>query len=483
MLLALFGAALGVLIASWGIGMIPAEGLPRLDFFARGRVLGFAVAAAVTCSLFFGLAPALWSTRADLAIAMKQGVREGVDRHSRIRSILMSTQVALAVVLLSGAGLFVHSLRNVQEVDPGFDLDHMLRVAIDLRTAGYTDTATAQFYERAVDALRETPGIRGAAVTTMTPLSGSMSITGFSVPGVDDASTADPTLNLRRMMSGDYPISVTVGPEYFAATGTPVLQGRDFGAADRGGSSPVAIVNQSFASHYWPSESPVGKCIDIGTTDSAKCHTVVGVVANARYVLIEEADRQAFFLPITQLSGSHDRYILVRTTADPSTEIGTVRTALQRLDARLPYANIQTMSDVLRPQLQPRRLGAAMFGAFGVLALALAAIGLYGVISYAVSQRTHEVGIRLALGAQPAQVLRLVVRQGVVLTVIGLVIGIVAALAGSRLITHFLFGVDAADPITFVGVCVALGAVAALASYIPARRAARVDPIEALRTE
>jgi putative ABC transport system permease protein len=209
----------------------------------------------------------------------------------------------------------------------------------------------------------------------------------------------------------------------------------------------------------------------------------VGIVADAKYLQLEENPRPVFFLPIAQWSGSHDRYILVRTAGDPAAAIPNVRATLQRLAANLPYVNVQTMADVLRPQLQPRRLGAAMFGAFGVLALALAAIGLYGVISYAVAQRTHEVGIRLALGAQPAQVLRLVVRQGALLTGIGLLIGIAGALAGARLIAHFLFGVSAADPVTFAGVCMALGAVAALASYIPARRAARVDPIIALKAE
>lgn len=481
-LLALFGAALGVVLASWGTGVVPAEGLPRLDFFARGRVLWFAVIAAVACGIVFGLAPALWATRSDLAGAMKQGVREGVDRRSRLRSALMVLQVALAVVLLSGAGLFVHSLRNVQSIDPAFDAEHMLRVSIDLKTAGYGDTARAQFYEQAVEALRDAPAVRGAALTTMTPLSGSMYITGFRIPGFEDPATSDPALNLRRMMSGDFPVSITAGPGYFGAIGTPLLQGRDFQPSDRAGSQPVAIVNASFAKHYWPSRNPIGQCIDIGDSDSPKCYTVVGIAADARYVQIEEKNRPAFFLPIT-MSGSQDRYILVRTSGDPAAAIPGVREALQRLASNLPYVNIQTMSDVLRPQLQPRRLGAAMFGAFGILALALAAIGLYGVISYAVAQRTHEVGIRLALGARPAQVLRLVVRQGVLLTGVGLLIGIAGALAGARLLTHLLFGVSSADPITFVGVCVALGAVAALASWIPARRAARVDPAIALREE
>jgi len=481
-LLALLGAALGVVFATWGSGIVPAEGLPRLDFFARGRVLWFAVVAAVTCGVLFGLAPALWATRAELSIAMRQGVREGVDRRSRLRSALMVLQVALAVVLLTGAGLFVHSLRNVQSIDPGFDVAHILRVSVDLKTAGYGDTASAQFHEAAVEALRQIPEVRGAALTSMTPLSGSMYIVGFHVPGAEDLSTSNPALNLRRMMSGDFPVSIAAGPGYFGTIGTPVLQGRDFQTGDRTGGQPVAIVNASFAKQYWPGSSPIGRCIDIGDAEKATCHTVVGVVADAKYVQIEEQGRPAFFLPITT-SGNADSYILVRTTGDPAAAIPSVRAALQRLAANLPYLNIQTMSDVLRPQLQPRRLGAAMFGAFGILALALAAIGLFGVISYAVTQRTHEVGIRLALGAQPAQVLRLVVRQGVVLTSIGLVIGIVAALAGARLISHFLFGVTATDPITFVGVSVALGAVAALASYVPARRAAKVDPLVALRSE
>jgi predicted permease len=483
-LLALLGALLGVVLASWGSGLVKVDGLAELSFFAHGRVVGFAVMAAVLCGIIFGLAPALWATRADLAIAMKEGVREGTDRRSRLRSALMVLQVALAVMLLTGAGLFVHSLRNVQSIEPGFDADHLLRASLDLKSAGYGDTATSMFYDRALQTLREIPGVRGVTVAAITPLSGYKSLTGFRVPGYDDLSTSDPTLHLRDLMSGNGPVSINAGAGYFAAMGTTVVQGRDFSPIDRSDSDPVAIVNQRFAHHYWPGTSPIGKCIDLGSNERPACHTVVGVVADAKYAQIEEKQLEAFFIPIAQ-SGSRfgDNVLLIRTAGDPAASVETIRRALQGLASNLPYANVETLTDVLRPHLQPRRLGAVMFGAFGVLALALAAIGLYGVISYAVAQRTHEVGIRLALGAQPSQVLRMVVRQGVLLTVLGLAIGIVGALAGARLITHFLFGVSATDPITFAGVCVALGAVAALASYIPARRAARVDPIVALRSE
>lgn len=483
-LLALLGAAFGIVLALWGTSLVPAEGLPRLDFFAHGRVVGFAVAAAVLCGIIFGLVPALWATRADLSSAMKEGTREGVDRRSRLRSTLMVLQVALAVVLLTGAGLFVHSLRNVQSIEPGFDVDHMLRASIDLRTAGYGDTAATQFYDRAVHALRTAPGVRGVTLATMTPLSGSMYMIGFRVPGFDDPSTIDPSLNLRRMMSGESPIAISAGAGYFGAIGTPMIEGRDFTESDRSGSERVVIVNESFARHYWPKSSAIGQCIDLGDEKKPECHTVVGIAADARYTRLEEDHRPTFFVPIAQMGGGRaDRLLLIRTAGDPAAAIQTVRATLQSLAPNLPYADIQTMADVLRPQLQPRRLGAAMFGAFGLLALTLAAIGLYGVVSYTVTQRTHEVGIRLALGAQPGNVLRLVVKQGVLLTIMGLVIGIAGALAGAHLVTHLLFGVTATDPVTFAGVCVVLGGVATLASYLPARRASKVDPIIALRSE
>jgi putative ABC transport system permease protein len=241
----------------------------------------------------------------------------------------------------------------------------------------------------------------------------------------------------------------------------------------------VSIVNEAFATREFPNENPIGKCIDVDDT----CFVVVGVVADAKYGQITESRRAAYFVPLAQAPWRDIGTLLIHTAGDPSAVIPSVRRALQELGSNLPYPELKTMEDVLRPQLQPRRLGAAMFGVFGLLALVLAAVGLYGVVSYAVAQRTHEVGIRMALGAQSRHVVRLVVRQGAVLTLLGLAIGIAGALGAARLITHLLFGVSATDPVTFAGVCVVLAAVAALASYLPARRATRVDPIIALRAE
>jgi predicted permease len=270
-----------------------------------------------------------------------------------------------------------------------------------------------------------------------------------------------------------------VGAHYFSTIATPLLHGRDFTGNDRRGRQPVTIVNEAFAERTWPNERALGKCIQIADT----CYTVVGVAANAKYGDLKESQRAVFFLPIAQRAPGQFRMLLIRTSGDPSAVVPSIRRALQSLDDKLPYAQVQTLEDRLRPELQPRRLGASMFGLFGLVALVLAAIGLYGVVSYSVAQRTREVGIRMALGAQRGDVLSLVMRQGAVLTVTGLVLGLAAALGTTHLVTHLLFGVSATDPITFAGVCLLLAAVATLASYLPARHATKVDPMIALRAE
>ena len=468
-LLAVVGALGGLVLALWGTRLVPTVGLPPLRFFAQGRVLVFAVAAAVICGLVFGLAPALSASRTELAAAMKEGAREGMDRRSRLRSALMVAQVALAVMLLAGAGLFVHSLRNVQAINPGFDVNHLLHASLDLGSVGFPDSAIAPFDDRALDRLRAVPGVTGATLVSSTPLSGSLYMMGYEIPGHPGSEQEPP---------GSEAVTNTVGPDYFTVIGTPILRGRDFTALDRQGGQPVAIVNEAFAKRNWPGESPIGKCIDIGKS----CHIVVGVAANAKYGNINESQRLAFFIPLDTKLGYQGSFLL-RTAGDPAAVIPSVRRALLEMGGNLPYPEIQTFEQIMRPELQPRRLGAAMFGVFGLLALVLAAIGLYGVVSYAVEQRTHEVGVRMALGAQARQVRVLVVRQGALLTLIGLTIGVVGALAAARVITHLLFGVTATDPVTFAAVVVTLAVVAFVASWLPARRATKVDPIIALRSE
>lgn len=481
-LLGLLGAAAGLLLALWGAGLVPTVGLPALDFFAQGRVLVFAMAAAVLCGLLFGLAPALATTRTELAAVMKEGTRAGVDRRSRLRSTLTIAQVALAVVLLAGAGLFVHSLRNVRAIDAGFDVDHLLHASLDLESMGYGDSAMASFYDRALERLRAVPGVAGATLVQTLPLSGAWSMMSYRIPGHDARTAGGADASGAALMSGESPLTYSVGPHYFTTIGTPIRRGRDFTERDRAGSTQVAIINEAFAKREWPAANPIGQCIDVGPPSRPDCYIVVGIVANAKYATLTEQARPAFFLPLAQQPGRY-RSLLIRTAGAPSAMLPSVRHALQALADDLPYANIRTMEDVLRPQLQPRRLGAAMFSVFGLVALALAAIGLYGVVAYAVQQRTHELGIRMALGARARHVSMLVLRQGAALTLVGLAIGVTGALAAARLVTHLLFGVHATDPVTFAGVCVLLGAVAALASWVPARRATRVDPMVALRSE
>ncbi len=475
-LLSLGGTALGLVLARWGTALVPAVGLPPLSFFAHGRVLVFAVAASVLCVFLFGVAPAMAATRTDLATAVKEGARQQVDPRSRLRGTLTVVQVALAVLLLVGAGLFVHSLRNVEAIRPGMDLDHLLVGRIDLAIAGYDDTAAAAFLDRAADRLRHLPGVRGVSIAASTPLSGGITQMDFSVP--DGTSGTDNDMDMRQ--SSKRAITLRVGPRYFTAVGTPVIAGRGFTRQDNDG-PPVVVVNRAFAEYEWPGQSALGHCVDMGWKD-IKCYRVVGVVSNARYVRLEDPPHRAFFLPVGRNS-SWSRVLLIRAGDDPAKLVPAVRQSLVHLDPKLPYVELNPLTDLLLPQLQPRRLGASMFGAFGLLALLLAAVGLYGVVSYSVAQRTHELGVRMALGANRGQVLRMVVGQGAKLALAGLAIGAGAAFAATRFVTHLLYGVSATDSVTFVGVVVVLGATAGLASFIPARRATRVDPQVALRGE
>lgn len=482
--LALLGALAGLALAYWGSNLVPAVGLPPLSFFAQGRVLVFTSAAAVACGLVFGLAPAWAASRAALSGALKEGAREGVDHRSRLRTFLMIVQIALAVVLLTGAGMFVHSLRNTESVNLGMDAQHLLAVSVDLSVVGYKDSASARFDELARQRLDALPGVRSASLAGMVPITGGYMVNDFRVP---DAATPSHSMSdaadLMSAMTGpDAALSWNAGADYFATIGTPMVAGRDFTAADVESNAHVVIVNQAFATRMWPGKAALGRCVDM-QDDNNKwvCYSVIGVAANAKYSNLVETQRQSFWTPITPSMGSMN--ILVHTSGDAAAAVANVRRALSALAPGLPYIEVKPYTEVLRPQLQPRLLGASMFSVFGLLALVLAAIGLYGLMSYLVGQRTRELGLRMALGAQRRDVLAMVLRRALALTLGGLTIGLVGALASARLITHLLYQVSAVDPSSLVAVVAVLVATALVAAWLPAYRASRVDPMVALRSE
>jgi len=482
--LAALGSCAGLALADWGSDLVPAMGLPPLSFFAHGRVLVFTSAAAIACGLLFGLAPAWAAIRADLSGALKEGAREGVDHRSRLRTALMIVQIALAVVLLTGAGMFVHSLRNTEAVNFGMDAQHLVAVSVDLSVVGYTDSASARFDELARQRLDALPGVRSASLATVVPVTGSIMVNDFRVP---DAATPSHSLSdaadLMSAMTGpDAVLSWNGGADYFATLGTPIIAGRDFTAADVESNARVVIVNQAFATRMWPGKTALGHCVDMQDENNKwVCYSVVGVAANAKYSSIVETQRQSYWTPATARNGSMN--ILVRTSGEPGAAVTSIRRALSSLAPGLPYIEVKPFTEVLRPQLEPRLLGASMFSVFGLLALVLAAIGLYGLMSYLVGQRTRELGLRMALGAQRRDVLAMVLRRALALTLGGLAIGLVGALASARLIAHLLYQVGAADPSSLVGVTAVLVATALGAAWLPAFRASRVDPMVALRAE
>jgi len=492
-LLGLAGTVAGVVLALWGTELIPADGLTPLRLFAGGRVLLFAIAQAVLTTIAFGVVPAIAATRSGPSGPMRENERAGRPR-SALRESLLVVQVALAVVLLTGAGLFVHSLRNVERIEPGIMLDRIVVGRVNLRAVGYGDTAIASFDGRALERLSSTPGVVAATLASLAPLEGGFQVLSFAVPdGTSGRRSAE--MDLRQALDGPAATyAFVVGPDYFTTVGTAILRGRDFSRADWEHDAKVAIVNSAFATREWPAGSAIGRCIDLGGSGKPDCFTVIGVVANAKYSTLEEPTHAAFFLPLESgssgspnlrlsVGGGGTLTFLIRTTGDPGAAIPSLRGALATLATGLPYVHLQTLEQTLRPMLQPRRLGASMFGVFGVVALVLAAIGLYGVVAYTVTQRTREVGIRMALGARSSHVLSLVVGQVLVVTTAGLLAGMLGALAGARLVTHLLFGVGAGDPLTYVGVGALLIVTAVVASFVPARRAISVDPMVALRTD
>jgi len=478
LLLSLGGGALGILLALWARGVvrafIPAAPVPfAFEIPLDARILGLALAATLLTGLTFGLIPAFQSSREDLLHALRGGAATGSARHSRLQGTLVAAQVALAVVSLVCAGLFVRGLQRAQSVDTGMaDPERVLLVGTDLFLAGHTSSSAGlPVLDRLLAEVRGLPGVRAASVATYLPLgfgggeaNNSLDIEGYEFRSDEENSTK----------------TSAVGADYFETVGTPVTRGRGIGAEDRPASSPVAVVNEAFVRRYWPGRDALGR--QVRFFGDSTWRSVVGVVHDARYQSLDEAADPMIFFPIQQwyVSGST---LHVRTAGDPRLLQQALRRTFERVDPNLPFADVRTLAEHTGAATFTLKLGASMLAAFGLLALALAVVGLYGVLSYSVAQRTREMAVRIALGALPRVVLALVVGRAMRLTAVGLAVGVLLAAGAGRLLRSHIFGVSPLDPVTFGGVAALLAAVALVAAWIPARRAAVVDPLVALQAE
>lgn len=474
-LLSLLGGAAGMVVAYWSAGLlmafVPPVDVPiDLGLRVDRNVYLFTLAISMLTGIVFGLAPALHATRPGLNEALREesGRTSAGATRQRLRHGLVVAQVALCLVLLVGAGLFVQSLRRGLELDPGFDANDLVLAGFDVFPVGYDAPRGTAFFRQALERIRSLPGVENAALARRVPLgfSGSSS-TGIDVEGYEPRKDEEVVISYNEVSDG-----------YFETMRIPIVAGRPFGARDVASAPPVCIVNETMARRYWPGSDPIGRFVTRGKVRLQ----VLGIAKDGKYGSLTERPTPFIYFPLEQSYRSHVR-LHVRTATDAGTTIEAIRLALRQLDPDLPMTEVVTMRGHMEEAVFAQRIGATLLSIFGVLALTLAAVGLYSVMSYAVSQRTREMGIRLALGASPRELRTLVVRSGMSVAAIGLVVGAAGAAGLSQLLTSLLNGVSPTDPVTFAAVLGMLAAVAFLAAWIPARRAAAVDPIVALRYE
>ncbi|HEU4631808.1 MAG TPA: ADOP family duplicated permease [Gemmatimonadaceae bacterium] len=469
-MLALLGGLASGIVVVWGGVWVRRALLTTMATESAGpdwHVLGLAVACTIGTALVTGLVPVL-QTRGDATAGLKDGGQHGATRRSRLHRTLLVGQTALSVALLVGAGLFLRSLHEIGTLDLGLDTRNVLAVDVDFTGTGRSRRETMPFFERALERLRAVPGVEHASLAISAPLHGAR------------GSSIRPRGASEPFRDGDEWVNY-VADDFFAATGMTILEGRGITAADRSGPR-VVVVNEALARAAWPGRSPIGDCV---YTSAAKdvCAEVVGVVKDARTFGLREEEQWLWFYAPLPPDDVDTRVLLVRTTPGVTGMTATLRRALQELDPNLPYIEIQVLGDVLDPQIRPWRLGAALFTTFGVVAMLLAALGLYAAVAYAVAQRTREIGVRVAVGATTGNVVGLVLGDGVRIALAGIVAGLALALLGGPLIADLLFDVSPRDPLVLAGVGGGVLLAALLASLLPARRAARVDPVTALRVD
>jgi putative ABC transport system permease protein len=482
LLLSIVGGIAGLLLALWGVESLVALGpanLPRLSGIGvDGWVLGFTLLISLTTGIIFGLAPALKASKPDLNEALKEGSRGSTEGFSgrRLRNLLVVSEMALALVLLIGAGLLIRSFLRLQQVNPGFDASNVLAVEVELPGAKYKDAPqAAAFFEQVLERISRLPGVESAGGVTTLPLSGSNMRTSFTVESRPPVPPGQEPLSYLR----------SVTPDYFRTLRIPILRGEGFKENYRMDSPGRIIINETMRQRFWPDEDPIGQHISIGMgvdDNEPKKWEIVGIVGDVRHTSLD-------IEPVPEMYVSHSQQswdfltLVVRSSSDPMALATPVRNEILAVDKDQPISSIQSMESMVSASVAQPRFYLLLLGIFAALALILAAVGIYGVLSYSVTQRMHEIGIRQALGAEPSDVIKLVVGQGMKLALTGVAIGLIGAFALTRLMSSLLYGVSATDPLTFAGLALLLTAVAMLASYIPARRATKVDPMIALRYE
>jgi predicted permease len=478
LLLSAIGGAAATLVITWASPLVRGFLLPP-GFFTGSllnyKAIGMTVFFAALAGIASGITPAWRASRPDIVEALKSGDRGHSSEQSALRSSLLVAQVALTLILITGAGLFIRSLRNIQAINLGFEPDRALVATVDLRRAGYSSSDINASYERMLNRIVSMPGVDAAGLSTSLPLqSQSFSMVGFPAESSPSKTKTGSGLEI-------------VTPGYFAALGIRLIAGRALLPTDRAGAPSVAVVNEDFGKEIWPGQDPIGKCVQVGT--DANCRTIVGVVKNtSAYLILEDpSDKKKLYLPFDQ-TDRNDQYrslsaLVIRTSGKPSSSVRDLFLALESAVPGQRYVDVKPLERSLDSQTRSWRLGASMFSFFDALALSLAGVGIYGVLAFLVRQRVSEIGIRMALGALPRDILKLVIWQGMKSVALGIVIGAAAALGLTRLARSLLYQVKPADVTSYLAACAVLVAVALMACLIPAWRAARVDPASSLRYE
>jgi len=476
-LLSFIGAVIGVGLAWLGVRMLdklPISGIARIEEVSvSGRVLAFTAGLTILTGLLFGMMPALRAYGMGIEGGLKEGSR-GTTSHRRLNSALVAVQFALSLVLLIGAGLLLKSFQRLGSVDLGFNAENTLTMVASLPRTKYDSPEKALlFFDSAVEHLRNAPGIKSVGLTTNLPFADGGSVDGFIVEGQEPPEGA----NISQTEQAELQ---SVTPGTFQTLGIPLLQGRDFQAGDHSKSPPVAIIDEPLARRYWPTGDAIGKRIE--TTGNRQWMTIVGVVGGIKHVSLAEEKQPHIYTALAQSPDQRGAFV-VRTDGPPNAAISTFRAAIRQVDQDMPLYMVRSMTEIISQTLSTQRLTNILLTAFAILALTLAAVGIYSTMSVYVGSRTKEFGIKLALGAQPVALRRAVMRQGLLLTGIGVLVGIAGALALTRTIRSLLFEVSATDPLVFTTVPLLLVVVSLIACYTPARRATRVDPLIALRNE